>query len=92
MTIAKIVFFYETAPFCNFFLLKPHFSLPLQPEIIRCNAVKTTDARLRDTGRETIWPSPRVPKSRSPEVKKTMITQDQLKDLCKRIDALRRYL
>ena len=69
-----------------------HFSLPLQPEIISCNAVKTTDARLRDTGRETIWPSPRVPKSRSPEVKKTMITQDQLKDVCKRIDALRRYL
>ena len=92
MTIAKIVFFYETAPSYNFFLLKPHFSLPLQPEIVRLNGVKTKDARLRDTGCETIWSSPRVPKSRSPEVKKAMITQDQLKDVCKRIDALRRYL
>ena len=62
------------------------FSLILQPKY----ELETRDGP--STGSGTF-----VPKSRSPEVKKTntlfnMITADQLKDLCKRIDALRRYL
>ena len=69
MTIAKIVFFHETAPFCNFFLLKPHFSLPLQPEIVRLNGVKqkTRDFETRDArllAPRLVSRSPEVPKSK----------------------------
>ena len=39
MAVTKIVFFAETAPFRNFFLLKPHFSLPFLPKISEFSSI-----------------------------------------------------